>query len=166
MDDRRATVLELLADPVLLKGLSASSLRAAKMSYGMLLYNFKDKAEMIAATMAVISQRLATILADVTTTPLPLGAIRAKLAPLLLADKFWPYMRRWLEIASMAASGDALAMHVGAQISRGLLAWGEVQLDYANPQQKAVDAAKLLVAAEGMLLLKSIEMYDVSLRAI
>ena len=95
LDDCRAQALELLADHVLLQGLSASSLRtlakAAKMSDRMLLDYFKDKAEIIAATLAVISHRLATVLGDVPATPMPLDALRSKLAPLLLAEKLWRY---------------------------------------------------------------------------
>ena len=79
----------------------------------------------------------------------------------MLADAMWPYMRLWLEIASLAARGDAFYRSVGEQIARGFLAWGASQLDSANETERAADAATLLIMTEGMVLLKSVGLDDV-----
>ena len=165
-DDRREQILGRLVDHVLAHGLSASSLRplakAAQISDRMLLYYFKDKAEIIASILDEVSARLVTRLNALTaSTPLPLATLRANLQTLILADEMWPYMRLWVEVASLAAYGDPLLRQVGERIARGFLAWGAAQLDSPTPEQRLADAAALLVMIEGMILLKSVGLEDV-----
>lgn len=160
-DDRRAAILNRLADHVLAQGVSASTLRslakAARTSDRMLLYYFNDKAEIIAGTLAVISQRLTSVMdAQIAQTPLAFEALYRRIVDIVLAEALWPYMRLWLEIASLAARGDPLYRAVGEQIGRSFLAWGSAQLDSTTPAQHADDAARLLIMTEGMVLLKSV----------
>jgi AcrR family transcriptional regulator len=160
-DDRRAVILDRLADHVLDHGLAASSLRplarAAGLSDRMLLYYFADKPEMIAAVIDVVAARLTALLnARTRAVPLPLAELRPMLLETVMADALWPYMQLWLEIASLAARGNAFYRTVGERIGRGFLAWGAAQLDCPNPSDRARDAAQLLVAIEGAVLLKSI----------
>jgi AcrR family transcriptional regulator len=161
---RRAALLDKIADHILAHGLGASSLRplakAAQTSDRMLLYYFADKSDLIASALTLIAERLTTRLAARTATaPQPLDTLRPALLDILLADDLWPYMRIWLEIASLAAKGDCFYRALGNQIARGFLAWGAAQLDSATP---GTDAAKLLVAIEGTLLLKSVGLDDVA----
>ena len=170
-EDRRAEILDRLVDHVLAEGLSASSLRplaqAARISDRMLLYYFKDKAEIIAGVLERVSARLVVVLDDAAAkTPLPLDQLRARLLTVLLDDALWPYMRLWLEIASLAARGDPFYRKVGEQIARGFLAWGAAQLDSPTPAQRSIDAARLLVMTEGMVLLKSVGLDDVCRQAL
>jgi AcrR family transcriptional regulator len=165
-ENRRAALLDRLADHVLAHGLIASSLRplakAAQTSDRMLLYYFTDKAEIIAATLEVIATRmLGEMSAKVAPTPLPFDALLRHLSAALLTPEFWPYMRVWLEIASRAAGDDPLYTGIGAQIGRGFLAWGAAQLDPPNDATHSADAAKLLIAIEGAVLLKALGMDDV-----
>ncbi len=165
-DVRRAEILDRLVEHVLAHGISASSLRplakAAQISDRMLLYYFKDKAEIVAATLDEVSARLVTRLsAETTSTPLPLAILQANLQTLVLADEMWPYMRLWIEVASLSAYGDPLLRQVGERIARGFLAWGAAQLDSLTPEQRQADAATLLVRVEGMILLKSLGLEDV-----
>jgi AcrR family transcriptional regulator len=165
-DIRRAEILERLADHVLAHGLFASSLRALAAAAGtsdrMLLYYFKDKPELVAATIATIAGRLMAILGgDAARAPKPFEVLKAELARSLFSDQFWPYMRLWLEIAALSAKGDPFYRQVGGEIGKGFLAWGAARLDCANEAQRRREAARLLVAIEGMLLLKSIGLDDV-----
>jgi AcrR family transcriptional regulator len=167
---RRDAILELLADHVLAEGLSASSLKslaaAARTSDRMLLYYFRDKADLMTAVLDLLARRLtADLSARTAMTPLPLDALRTRLAGVLLDDAVWPYMRLWLEIASLAARGDPVFRSVGEAIGRGFLAWGAAQLDSPSAQARAVDAARLLVAIEGMAVLKAVGMADVAEQA-
>jgi AcrR family transcriptional regulator len=169
--DRRAALLDRLADHVLAHGLIASSLRplakAAHTSDRMLLYYFADKAEIIAATLEVVAARMVAEMASkVAAKPLTYHALLAHLSGALLTEAFWPYMRLWLEIASRAASGDPLYTRIGEQIGRGFLAWGAAQLEVANEPARAGEAARLLVAIEGSVLLKAIGLGDVAMAAI
>lgn len=169
-DDRRAEILDRLADYVLAEGLGASSLRpladAAEISDRMLLYYFKDKAEVIAATLALISERLAVLLSKQSAQkPLPLDKLRIKIFDMLGAEELWPYMRVWLEIGSLAARNDPFYRAIGEQIGRGFLEWGAIQLESATPKQRDADAATLLVMIEGAVLLKSVGLDDVCRKA-
>jgi hypothetical protein len=76
----------------------------------------------------------------------------------ILADDLWPYLRVWLEIASLSAKGDPFYRATGNQIARGFLAWGAAQLESETPE---TDAARLLVALEGAVLLKSVGLDDI-----
>jgi AcrR family transcriptional regulator len=166
-DDRRALLLNRLADHVLAHGVSASSLRplakAAGVSDRMLLYYFKDKAEVIEAVLTQIARQLeAELGAQTNPTKLPLDPLRLHLWGTLKTEALWPYMRLWLEIASLAACGDPLFQTVGQSIGRGFLAWGAGQLDCTTEAERERDAATLLVTIEGLVLLKAIGMEDVS----
>jgi AcrR family transcriptional regulator len=165
-DERRAAIIDRLADHVLAQGLIASSLRplakAAGTSDRMLLYYFNDKAEIISATIARIAERMtAELAAHSAPRPLPLDALIAHLSAIVLRAEFWPYMCVWLELASRAGRGDALYMPIAAQIGQGFLAWGAMQLDAPDEETRARDAARLLVIIEGMMLVKAIGLNDV-----
>jgi AcrR family transcriptional regulator len=166
-DDRRSAILDLLADHVLMHGLSESSLRPlAKAAHtsDRMLYYFKDKADIIAAVLARVFDRLVVLMnAQTANSRLPLAQLRRQLTNIMLTETLWPYMRLWLEIASLAAYGDPVCRAVGEQIARGFLAWGVLQLDSATPE---ADSAALLVTIEGIVLLKSVGLDDVSALAL
>ena len=168
--NRRAVLLDVLADHVLKHGLAASSLRplakAAGISDRMLLYYFKDKADVIAAVLATIAGRLTAMLGDASGTPLPVAELRTKLLDVLMGDAIWPYMRIWLEMAALAAQGDAVFAGVGEAMGRSFYAWGLAQIAADTPEQRTIDAARLLVGIEGMVLLKSLGMSDVARLAV
>jgi AcrR family transcriptional regulator len=170
-DDRRSALLDLFADHLLAEGLAGSSLRplakAAHISDRMLLYYFKDKAEVIASALDRVVNRLETLLqAGTDQTLLPLPQLQAKLFARLSADNLWPYIQLWLEIASVAARGEPAIRAVGERIARGFLAWGAAELDSPTPEARARDAAKLLVGIEGLLVLKSVGLEDVCASAL
>jgi AcrR family transcriptional regulator len=166
-EDRRITLLDRLADHILAHGLSASSLRplakAAGTSDRMLLYYFPDKDALVAAVLEVVAARMVALLdARRAPGPLPYTALRTQLLAIVFADDLWPYMRLWLEIASRAALGDPVLRAVGEQLGRGFLSWGAAQLDSADDATHEVEAAQLLIAIEGNLLLRSVGLADVA----
>jgi len=165
--DRRAALLDRLADHVLAHGLSASSLRplakAAGTSDRMLLYYFPDKEALIAAVLQVVAARMVVFLdARRAAGTLPYEVLKSQLLAIVFADDLWPFMRLWLEMASLAALGDPVFRTVGEQLGRGFLAWGRAQLDSADDATRDVEAARLLVAIEGTLLLRSVGLADVA----
>ncbi len=170
-EDRRADLLDFMADHVLAHGLAASSLRplarAAGTSDRMLLYYFPDKGALIAAVLEVVAARMVVLL-DARKSPgqLPFAALKTALLDIVFADDLWPYMRLWLEMASLAALGDPVFRAVGEQLGRGFLAWGTAQLDSADGATREVEAAHLLVAIEGTLLLKSVGLEAIARRAV
>jgi AcrR family transcriptional regulator len=169
-DEKRAAIVDRLADHVLAHGLVASSLRplakAAGTSDRMLLYYFSDKAEIIGATLTRIAERMTLELAAYTAPkPLPLDALVAHLSAIVLKTEFWPYMCVWLELASRAGRGDPLYGPIAAQIGQGFLGWGAIQLAAADDEARARDTARLLVMVEGMVLVKAIGLGGVVERA-
>jgi AcrR family transcriptional regulator len=168
--DRRAVLLERLANYILAEGLSAASLRplakAAQTSDRMLLYYFKDKAEVMAATFEVVFARLVILLEQKTSKiRLPLDQLRVAMSGIIFADNLWPYMRLWLEIAGQSARGDPLYRDIGERIARGFLDWGAAQLDSPTAPAHEIDAARLLISIEGMVVLKSVGLDDVIQKA-
>ncbi len=160
-DTRRAEIIERLADHVLAHGLSASSLRplakAAGMSDRMLLYYFTDKAEMMTATLGVVAMRIMVAMeARKAPEPLPFEQLLPIMLDAIVDDEMWPFMRVWLEIASLAAKGDAFYRAVGEQLGRGFLSWGAAQIAAPDEAERQREAARMLVMAEGMVVLKSI----------
>lgn len=170
MDDKRAQMAERLADHVLKVGLGAASLRslaaAAGTSDRMLLYYFADKDELIAATLAVVAARLTTMLDAAQSAPAPLEVVTQRLALQIADPALWPYQRLFLEIASLAANGDAGLRGLGERLGRGFLAWGAAQLIAENDAARARDAARLLVMCEGMVFLRAIGLEDVAHQAV
>jgi AcrR family transcriptional regulator len=123
----------------------------------MLLYYFADKAEMMTATLGVIAMRImAAMEARKTPEPLPIEQLQPIMLDAMVDEEMWPFMRVWLEIASLAANGDAFYRAVGGQLGRGFLAWGAAQIDASSDALRQRQAAQLLVMAEGMVVLKSI----------
>lgn len=170
-EERREAILNRLADFVLARGLAASSLRplarAAKLSDRMLLYYFRDKTEVLAATLERIAARLVAVMNErAAPRPLPLDQLLPHLQAMLFAEEFWPYLRLWLEVAARSAAGDPLCREVGERIMRGFLAWGAAQLDSPTPEARDADAARLLATLEGMVVLKAVGMDDVVRKAV
>jgi AcrR family transcriptional regulator len=162
-DEKRAAIVDRLADHVLAHGLVAANLRplakAAGTSDRMLLYYFSDKAEIIGATLQRIAERMtALLLARVAPEPLPLGELIAHLSSVVLDGQFWPYMCVWIELASRAGRGDPLYAPIAVQIGSGFLAWGEAQLASPDAATRTRDVARLLITIEGMVLVKAIGM--------
>jgi AcrR family transcriptional regulator len=165
-DARRTEIVDRMTDFVLAEGLAAASLRplarAAGLSDRMLLYHFRDKAEVIAAVLERVAGRLAGLLAaGLSPEPLPLAVLQDRLAAAVRDPALWPYMRVWLEMAALAAGGDAPCRRTGESIARGFLDWGAAQLDSPDDAARARDAARLLVTVEGIILLHAVGLADV-----
>ena len=165
-DERRAVIIERLADNVLEHGLIAASLRplakAAGTSDRMLLYYFNDKAEIIGATLQRIAERMTVILSErASPTPLPLEPLVRQLTAMVVEEQFWPYMCVWLELASRAGRGDPLYMPIASAIGAGFLAWGEAQLQSPNPETQHREAVQLLIRIEGAVMVRAIGMRSI-----
>jgi AcrR family transcriptional regulator len=160
-ENRRNALVDKLADYVLAQGLADASLRPLAKAVGtsdrMLLYYFADKSEMMAAVLARIAERMTLKLAErAAPQPLICDALLPRIADIVLADAFWPYMAVWLELASRAARQDAVYLPIAHMIGQGFLYWAAQQLEATDDDQRMRDAARLLVQIEGMVVLKAI----------
>ncbi|OQW44298.1 MAG: hypothetical protein A4S12_03550 [Proteobacteria bacterium SG_bin5] len=168
-EDKRALLLDRLADHVLAEGLGGASLRPLARAVGtsdrMLLYYFPDKATLIAAVLARIAERFAPMLDGLApATPGPPAALLALLPDLVAAPAFAPFMSLWLEMAALAARGDAGCRAAAGAIGRDLLGWIAARLDLPEPERGTV-AARLFQQIEGAAVLRAIGLDDVVARA-
>lgn len=165
-DSRKDAMLDKLADFLLEHGLDAASLRPLARAVGtsdrMLIYHFTDKNSLIAATLDRIAARLMTQLTQLTSPqPVPATVLEPALLDMALDEAVWPFLRLWLQIAARAAQGDAFFQSVGGQIGRGFIDWIAAQLDAPNEATRQCEAARMLVAIEGLVLVKSIGLDDI-----
>lgn len=179
-DERRAALVEQLADFVLQEGLASASLRplaeAAGTSDRMLLYYFQDKSELIGAILGRIAERLtAELTAAMAPKPLEYEALLKRLRKILMQDRFWPYMSLWLEVVACAAREESPRAAAGTttisfralgeQIARGFHEWTAAQLAAATPSARRKAAGRLLATIEGFVLLRAVGLRDVVDRA-
>lgn len=158
-DDRRAQLLEAMADHVVQAGLAGSSLRplarAAGTSDRMLLYYFPTKDALIEAVLGHVSQRMAAHLsAALGPLRLPADQLLPVLEAQTLHPQFRPTLALFLEVASRASRGDTLCRRVGAEVVESFLAWIEAQLD-APPDQLRTQALAILTRIEGRVVLEA-----------
>ncbi len=170
MIDPRQDLLDRLADHVLAHGLSQATLRplarAAGTSDRMLLYYFKDKAEILSATLDHLSARLMALLSTRAGPPRRPEALWAELAPVVLSDDLWPYMRLWLDIATRAAHGESFWRDRGGAVGQGFLDWVSAQVDAPAPEDRATEAARLLTRLDGLVIFKAVGLDEVVSRVV
>lgn len=160
-DDRRQDLTDRMADFLLANGTSAATLRplaaAAGVSDRMLLYYFKDKQQALAAAFDCVQHRFAgTLDARRQDRLLPMGRLRGRVIPMLLADDLWPYLQLWLDISAQAARGDPVQRDRGRAIWQVCLAWVQSQLISNGPNE----AARLLRMIQAAMLQKAIGLDD------
>ena len=156
-----------MADYVLAHGLDAASLRplakAAGTSDRMLLYYFADKNALITAILDHIAARLTVLMvAQGAADPVPFDACLARTAGILGNAMFAPYMRLFLQIASLAGQNDSLYRAIGENLGRMYFAWAQGQLDSRDDAARDHEAAMLIQRIEGMVFLRAIGLEDIN----
>ncbi len=159
--ERKSDLIHRLANHVLAHGMAAASLRPLAAAVGtsdrMLLYYFPDKAALIADVLGEIAGRM-TALLNANRAPERLSpmALQTQLMPMLADEAVSPFMQLWLEIAALAARGDATCQRVGGDIARGFVAWLADQINESDAAARTNEAVRLLMTIEGAVLLKSL----------
>lgn len=161
-DDRREAAIDRMADHIVAHGLGSASLRALARTAGtsdrMLLYYFRDKEELLAATLGRIAERLLGQLdAALPATPArPFARLLDEVWHALSASAAQPAMHLWLEIASGAARGEMMYRTLAGPIADGFLAWVATRLAVGPGQDHARMSALLLATVEGLLVLEAV----------
>lgn len=157
---RRAALIKQLAAFVLANGLGQASLRpmarAAGTSDRMLLYYFRDKAELLEAVLGAIVAELYSEIAAVLPGKerLPPRELFERLGRLVAGARLQPYMRLWSELSAAAGRGEAPVAPIAERIAEGFAAFAEARLDVADPDERCELAALLLVQIDGAALLE------------
>ncbi|MEI6418958.1 MAG: TetR/AcrR family transcriptional regulator [Sphingomonadales bacterium] len=157
-DAARKAVVERLVAHLLATGLSQCSLRqlaaAAGVSDRMLLYYFKDKADVLASTMAEIAAGIGLML-DQLAPPgarLPPAELLQLAVNLAVQPATRPFMQLWIEVVAAAARDEAPFAAVAAEISAGFFSWIESRLAVPAGADAAATATLLLALVDGLAL--------------
>jgi AcrR family transcriptional regulator len=158
---KRAALLEPVCAHLLAHGLDRSSLRdlaaAAGTSDRMLLYYFRDKADLMEAALS----RLAAMLRDrleaaLSPEPLDEPRLRARLIRMVLSDDAWPFLQVWLEIVARGGRGDPVFHAAGRGIGEGFIDWIAAQSGAPGDAARRETAERLLPLLDGLVLLKAV----------
>lgn len=159
---KRDHIIDRLANFMIAEGPGAASLRglaaAAGTSDRMLLYYFKDKDEIIAATLQRAAERLtATLAAAVHTSDrVAPEVLEAEMLALVPRAGLWPYMAMWIEVAALAARGDRLYYTIGREIAVGFIGWIGDRLDIEDDAARDAASLRVMRTIEGALHLRAV----------
>ena len=108
------------------------------------------------------TQRLADALArSAPAAPQPYNELLNTIWKIVGGKALRPYMRLWLDIAARAARDEPPYKAVGGQIAQGFVGWIGSLLAVGNAQLRGVQAARLLLHIEGLLVLEAVGLDDV-----
>jgi AcrR family transcriptional regulator len=168
---QRAALEVRLAEWVLAEGLSKTSLRQLAAGTGtsdrMLLYYFRDKAELL----EVVLDRIAGALTLCLTAAVPEGEkftpaqLYSRVAALAASAELRPYMDRWGEMAAAAARQEQPFAAIADAITRGFQLWVESRLAISDDAQRRDMASLLIVMIDGGALLEPLDGGRVTARA-
>ncbi len=161
-EKQRAALVERLLTHVLAAGLGRTSLRrlaaAAGTSDRMLLYYFRDKADLLEAVLVAGAAGLAARLdaALPGTQALPPAELFEYLGVLTETAEMRPFMRLWSEMSTAAGRGEEPLTGIANRIGEGFIVWAKGKLAVADPVLQGELAALLLVQIDGGALLEPI----------
>lgn len=155
---RRAELVRQIADALLAEGVAQIPLRdlAARLgtSDRMLLYYFEDKADLVAASIEALAQRLDTVLgAGARLSRRPPAEVLRAMGGLLSEPGLRPFMSVWADILARGGRGEAPFQAIARTMVARSLASLETQLDMDEPGARRRTAAAILAAIEGAWLL-------------
>ena len=146
---------DALADYVLANGIAGSSLRPLAKSAGtsdrMLVYHYGSKAGVMEAALREIAQRnMAALEAALPPIPLPADQLMPMIGAAMESGMFSQSIAVFLELASSALRGDAMAKEVGQSIAYHFRDW--IAARVTEPDR----ALELLAAVEGWGVLNAL----------
>lgn len=158
-DAQRERVIEALATHFLANGLGDTGLRslaaAAGTSDRMLLYYFRDKADVMACVIGRLADGFAAALdAALVPDPLPPERLLLVASQLVLSPAMQPPMRLWLQIAAAASRQEAPFPAIARQILDQFIAWLDARIDRPAGPERQRQAALLLAMLDGLSLVE------------
>lgn len=156
-EEQRERVIEALAAHLLDNGLAHTSLRtlaaAAGISDRMLLYYFRDKADLMACVIGRLADGFAAGLdAALPADPLPPHELLCVASELARSPAMRPSMRLWLEIGAAAARNEAPFPAIAAQILDQFLGWLDARIAGPPGPERQRQAALMLALIDGIAL--------------
>lgn len=156
---RRESLLETMADHLLVHGLSGSSLRAlaaaADTSDRMLLYYFVDRDDLLSTLLEHVAARLFTLLASVDAgSRRSYGDLLSQLWKAARTPALRPYMLLFIELAAAAGRREEPQRAAAGRIAESFMTWVANRLEVADGDRNA-RATLLLATLDGLFLLHS-----------
>lgn len=153
-DAQRAYFLEKIADAVLERGIAGSNLKVlaeyAGTSDRMLVYYFKDKTEMLKATLDHLEAQLSAALDEyVSTEMMHFEPLLNELLNLLDTPHLRLYMLLRLEIAALIIRGNETYREEFDRLNLVLLSWIKRQLNSATAIARDHEAKRILIYIDG-----------------
>jgi|SRR5665213_1563547 len=158
---KRVELMGRVADRLLAVGVAQIALRDLAAELGtsdrMLLYYFKDKADLVRSSLDVIASRLSRMLDTaaprVRTKP---GELLVTLLGLLRSEPLTPVMNVWADIVARGGRGEQPFREIAGQSVAGWLDWLDQRLDVESPADRRDSAAAILTIVEGARQLEAV----------
>jgi AcrR family transcriptional regulator len=156
---RRAALVARIAALFLSRGLAEMALREVAReldtSDRMLLYYFRDKAELVTAALSAIASKLAEAL----QAALPSGRVAparllAQISTLLASRPIKPYMNVWADLVAHGTRGEEPYRTFMSASAAGWLERIETRMNLPEGAERRRVAAVLLTIAEGSRMLE------------
>jgi AcrR family transcriptional regulator len=159
-ETKRQMVVENTADYLLLHGLKEATLRklasAVGMSDRMLMHYFKDKDELITATLAVLTTRLVGLLESARAEQMPFEKFMLYLAAMMKQPQVRPYLRLSLELAALSAEGEGGYNATAQKICDDFFRWIASALQVEREEDRIPLAALAFATTEGFMVLDAL----------
>jgi AcrR family transcriptional regulator len=159
---RRSELVAQIAAHMLAEGLGETSLRdiakAISTSDRMLLYYFKDKADLLETVLTEIAQQLATLL-DASRTdqgPQPYLQLFTEMWAAIQQPAVLPYVKLWIELSAAAVRQREPEGRAAGQIADLFLAWAESRLAAKTGISRRHQATLLMGTIDGLALLLAV----------
>jgi AcrR family transcriptional regulator len=155
-EDRRAALAGAVADHLLVEGLGDSGLRALARAAGtsdrMLLYYFRDKAEVLEAALDLVAERaLAALDAEGPGGRVSEAELLGRLAATLHDPRWGAPNRLWIEVSARATRGEEPWRSAAGRLLGRVSDWVAARL----PEGEEARAARLIALVEGAALLEA-----------
>ena len=158
-ESRRAALVFRIAALLLARGCAEIPLRELARELGtsdrMLLYYFEDKADLVTATLAAVSVKLAkTLRAALPSGRVAPARLLAQVSTLLASRPIKPYMSVWADLVAHGTRGEEPYRGLMTASAAGWLDRIEAHLDLPAGAERRRVAAVVLTIAEGSRMLE------------
>lgn len=154
--ESREQAVKAISNFILKEGLSKTSLRTIGKAIGvsdrMLMYYFRDKADILATVL----QHLASRIMQSLETAMPMGqrfpadAMFTRIVEMTDTDEFRPVMALGLEIAAYAQSGQEPYPDIAKTLTTGFINWMDDRLQISSLDERRAQATMLLAMIDGL----------------
>lgn len=157
---RKKSITEKMADYILDNGLQNASLRnlatAAETSDRMLLHYFKDKEDLLTATLNLICERFIELLDSVQLGEMKFNVFLTYIPGMMKDVRVRPYLKLWLELATLSSREEYPFRTIAQQIFDSFSAWVTSTLKVENENERISTVALTLATVEGFVFLDAL----------